>query len=194
MKKSLNIILAEDESIILMGIKSNIESLGHQVIAQAYDGVEAVKLALEKEVDLIIIDINMPKMDGIEAVEKINEEKFVPAIIVTGYNDEKLISRASRSGAFAYLIKPVDVNDIKPAINIAWARFEEFQKVLSELDSSQKALEARKIIEKAKGIVMDRKGIKESKAMKFLQKKSNDTNKKMIVIAKEIIEADKKFK
>ncbi|RAK07853.1 response regulator receiver and ANTAR domain protein [Halanaerobium saccharolyticum] len=194
MKKSLNIILAEDESIILMGIKSNIESLGHQVIAQAYDGVEAVKLALEKEVDLIIIDINMPKMDGIAAIEKINKEKFVPAIIVTGYNDEKLINRASRAGAFAYLIKPVDVNDIKPAINIAWARFEEFQKVLSELDSSQKALEARKIIEKAKGIVMDRKSIKESKAMKFLQKKSNDTNKKMIVIAKEIIEADQKFK
>jgi response regulator NasT len=194
MKKSLNIILAEDESIILMGIKSNIESLGHQVIAQAYDGVEAVKLALEKEVDLIIIDINMPKMDGIEAVERINKEKFVPAIIVTGYNDEKLINRASRAGAFAYLIKPVDVNDIKPAINIAWARFEEFKKVLSELDNSQKALEARKIIEKAKGIVMDRKGIKESRAMKFLQKKSNETNKKMIVIAKEIIEADQKFK
>lgn len=193
MKKSLNIILAEDESIILMGIKSNIESLGHQVIAQAYDGVEAVKLALEKEVDLIIIDINMPKMDGIEAVERINQQKFVPAVIVTGYNDEKLINRASKAGAFAYLIKPVDVNDIKPAINIAWARFEEFKQVLSELDNSQKALEARKIIEKAKGIVMDRKGIKESKAMKFLQKKSNDANKKMIVIAKEIIEADQKF-
>lgn len=194
MQKSLRILLAEDESIISMGLKSNIEKLGHKVIGQAFDGVEAVELALEKEPDLIIIDINMPKMDGIEAIKKINNEKFIPAIIVTGYNDEKLINRASKAGAFAYLIKPVDSNDIKPAINIARARFEEFKKLLSELDDSKKALEARKIIERAKGIVMDRKNIKEKEAMKFLQKKSNDHNKKMIMIAKEIIEADQKFK
>lgn len=194
MQKSLKILLAEDESIILMGLKSNIESLGHQVIAQAYDGLEAVELALKTEPDLIIIDINMPKMDGIEAIKKINKEKFIPAVVVTGYNDEKLISRASKAGAFAYLIKPVDSNDIKPAINIAWARFEEFKGVLKELDSSKKALKARKIIEKAKGIIMDRKNIKENEAMKFLQKKSNDQNKKMIIVAEEIIKADQQFK
>jgi response regulator NasT len=194
MQKSLRILLAEDESIILMGLKSNIEKLGHRVIGQAFDGVEAVKLALKKEPDLLIIDINMPKMDGIEALKRINNQKFIPAIVVTGYNNEKLINRASKAGAFAYLIKPVDSNDIKPAINIARARFEEFKKLLSDLDDSKKALEARKIIERAKGIVMDRKNIKEKEAMKFLQKKSNDHNKKMIKIAKEIIEADQKFK
>jgi response regulator NasT len=177
-----------------MGLKSNIKKLGHQVIGQAFDGVEAVKLALEKEPDLLIIDINMPKMDGIEAIKKINEQKLIPAIVVTGYNDEKLINRASKAGAFAYLIKPVDKNDIKPAINIAQNRFNEYKNLLSELDDSKKALEARKIIERAKGIVMDRKNIKEKEAMKFLQKKSNDQNKKMIIIAKEIIEADQKFK
>lgn len=193
MGKSLKILLAEDESIILMGIKSNIEKLGHQVIAQAYNGSEAVKLALENDPDLIIIDINMPKMDGIEAIKKINEEKFIPAVVITGYNDEKLIKRASEAGAFAYLIKPVDSNDIKPAINIAWSKFKEFNGILKELDNSKKALKARKIIEKAKGIIMDRNKIKESEAMKFLQKKSNDQNKKMIIVAEEIIKADKQF-
>lgn len=193
MGKALKILLAEDESIILMGLKSNIENLGHQVIGQAYNGVEAVELSLEKEPDLIIIDINMPKLDGIEAVKKINREKFIPAIIVTGYNDQKLIERASKAGVFAYLIKPVDSNDIKAAINIARAKFEEFENILKELDNSKKALAARKIIEKAKGIIMDRKNIKESEAMKFLQKKSNDSNQKMIVVAEEIIEANKQF-
>jgi response regulator NasT len=194
MQTALNILIAEDESIILMGLKSNLKKLGHNVIAEAFNGKEAVKLALEKEPDIVLIDINMPEMDGIEAIKRINQKKSIPCIIITGYNDEKLIKRATKAGAFAYLIKPVDKNDIKPALRIAAARFKEFNTAVDELDKSKKALKKRKLIERAKGIIMDRMDLKEKDAMRFLQKKSNDQNKKMIVVAEEIIKADQQFK
>lgn len=191
MKKPFQIMLAEDEFMVLMGLKSSIAQLGHQVVGEATDGESAVKLALEKKPDLIIMDINMPKLDGLEAIKKINQELFIPSIIVSGYYDEKLIEKASEEGVLYYLIKPIDIKELQIAINISISRFNDFKELMTELKDTKKALEARKFIERAKGILMDRKGLKEAEAMKELQKISRNQNKKLVVVAKEIIQADK---
>lgn len=193
MKKSLRILLAEDEFLVLMGIKSYVEKLGHEVVGTATDGLKAVELALETKPDLVIMDINMPNLDGIDAIKRINETLFIPSIIVSGYHDEKLINRATEEGVLYYLLKPIDIGDLKIAINISLSRFEEFKKLQDELDSTKNALAARKHIEKAKGILMERMNLKEADAMKRLQQMSRDKNKKLVVIAKELIEADALF-
>lgn len=193
MTKSLRILLAEDEYLVLMGIKSYVEKLGHQVIGIATDGLKAVELAMEKKPDLIIMDINMPNLDGIDAIKQINKNLFIPSIIVSGYHDEKLITRATEEGVLYYLLKPIDIEDLKIAINISLSKFEEFKKLQNELESTKNALEARKHIEKAKGILMERRNLKEAEAMKQLQKMSRDKNKKLVVIAKELIEVDALF-
>lgn len=191
MNKSLRILIAEDEYLCLIGLVTNLKQLGHEIVGQASDGEELVKLALEMEPDLIITDINMPLLDGIEAIKKINEQMFIPSIIISGYHDKELIERATKEGIFNYLIKPVDMWDLKVAIEVFISKFEEFQKIKVKLDNTEKSLENRKYIEKSKGIIMDRFNISEDEAMKRLQKMSRDSNKKMLIIAKEIIAADK---
>jgi Response regulator with putative antiterminator output domain len=118
----------------------------------------------------------------------------IPSLIVSGYDDEELIQRASEIGVLGYLIKPIDESDLKAAIEIAISKFEEINKLKKELEETKDALESRKIIEKAKGIVMERLQLKEDDAMKFLQKKSRNSNKKLVDVAKDIIEADKAFR
>ncbi len=194
MSQSLRILIAEDEFLVLMATKSYVERLGHEVVGVATDGENAVELALEKKPDLVIMDINMPNLDGIDAIRKINETLFIPSIIVSGYHDEQLINRATEEGVLYYLLKPIDIEELKIAINISQAKFEEFKKLQDELQSTKNALEARKHIEKAKGIIMDRMNLKEPEAMKRLQKMSRDKNKKLVVIAKELIEADSLFR
>ncbi len=191
MKKKLKILLAEDEYLVLMGLKSDLEELGHEIIAEATDGESAVRNALEFKPDLIIIDINMPNMDGIEAIKNINKELVIPSIIVTGYSDRELVERATETGVFAYLIKPVDIKELAPAIDVVMNRFEEFNKVNIELDDTKKALESRKYIERAKGILMDTLDLSEKEAMKKMQQKSQDKNIKILDIAKDIIRVNK---
>jgi len=193
MKKSLRILLAEDEFLILMALKSYVENLGHEVVEEATDGEKAVELALEKKPDLVIMDINMPNLDGIEAIKKINEKLYIPSIIVSGYSDEKLINRATEEGVLYYLLKPIDIKELKIAINISMAKFEEIQKLHDELNDTKTALDARKHIEKAKGIIMKRMNLQEPEAMKRLQKMSRDNNKKLVVVAKELIQAESLF-
>ncbi len=183
----LKILLAEDEYLVMMGIKANLEELGHKIVGEAMNGKEAVELALEKSPDLIIIDINMPYLDGIEAIKKINEKIVIPSIIVTGYSDTELIRKASQVGVFAYLVKPIEINELKPAIQVAMQRFKEFEFLSSELNNTKLALENRKFIEKAKGILMETLSLSEAEAMKHLQKKSQVKNMKLVEIAKKIL-------
>ncbi|MTI58445.1 MAG: response regulator [Firmicutes bacterium] len=187
----LKVVVAEDEYMVLMGIKEMVQELGHEIIGEATNGKKAVEITLKEKPDLLIIDINMPVLDGIDAIKKINELYPMPSIVVTGYYNKELIDRAKKAGAFSYLVKPIDEKDLQPAIEMANARFEEFLTLRKELQETQAALEARKYIEKAKGILMDKYNIKESQAMKTLQKKSRNNNKKLVVTAKEIIKADK---
>ncbi|GAA0179748.1 response regulator [Clostridium sediminicola] len=189
MEKPLRILIAEDEYLCLMGLSANLKQLGHEVIGEAIDGNELVEIARKNKPDLIITDINMPLLDGIEAIKKLNEQLIIPSIIVSGYHDRELIEKASKQGVFNYLIKPIDIQDLKVAIEITMSKYEEFEKIKSELNDTQNALKRRKYIEKAKGILMDRFSLREDDAMKRLQKMSRDKNKKMIDIAKEIIKA-----
>lgn len=191
MEQKLKILIAEDEYIVLMGLKEVLENLGYSVIAEATNGKQAVEYALEYEPDLLIIDINMPILDGIEAIRKINKKVNIPAIITTGYNEKELIKRANDAGVFYYLVKPVDELELKPAIEIVMSRFEEYSKLKNQLKEKEDALESRKFIERAKGILMDKNNIKEAEAMKLLQKMSTSRNKKMVEISKDIIAADK---
>ncbi len=188
--KSLRVLVAEDEYLCLMGIKSNLKRLGHQLVGDASNGKDAISIANKEKPDLIIMDINMDSMDGIEAIRKINEKLFIPCIILTGYTDDDLIQRAKDVGVFGYLVKPVDANDLKAAIEIAISKFKEFTNVKKELNNVEKALENRKYIERAKGILMDNKGLKEAEAMKKLQKISCKKNIKLIEVAKDIIKAN----
>jgi len=192
--KNLKVVIAEDEILILMGLKSNLENLGCVVVGEATNGKELIDIVLERKPDLIIADINLPILDGLEALEIINQKMDVPSLIVSGYDDEELIQRAKETGVLGYLIKPIDESDLKVAIEIAISRFEEIKNLKKELENTKEALESRKIIEKAKGIVMERMQLKEDEAMKFLQKKSRNSNKKLIDVANEIIEADKAFR
>jgi len=192
--KDLKVLVAEDEYLILMGLKSNLENLGCKVVGEATNGKELIKLALEKKPDMIIADINLPVMDGLEALRRINEKVFIPTLIVSGYDDEELIDKAKNLGVLGYLIKPIDESDLKAAIEIALSRFEEIKNLKNELEVTKETLESRKIIEKAKGIIMERLQLNEEESMKFLQKKSRNSNKKLIDVAKEIIEADKAFR
>ncbi|MDQ0252827.1 response regulator NasT [Evansella vedderi] len=193
MKKKLRVLIAEDEYLCLLGLRANIEELGHVVIAEATDGKSAVELAIKKKPDIVITDINMPILDGLEVIKNINETLFIPSIIVSGYYDENLIKRATEEGVLYYLVKPIDFKDIKIAIEITSARFEEFKRLQDELQDTKKALDARKHIEKAKGILMDRMKLKEPEAMKRLQKMSRDNNQKLVDVAKDLIKADSLF-
>ncbi|MEA4826919.1 ANTAR domain-containing response regulator [Clostridium sp. JNZ J1-5] len=190
MKKSLKVLLAEDEYLCLIGLVNNLKELGHEVVGTAANGEEVIKMALDKKPDLIITDINMPILDGVEAIRKINEQVSIPSIIVSGYYDRESIERATKQGIFSYLIKPVYVHDLKVAIEVSMSKFKEFEKIKNKLQSTERALEGRKYIEKAKGIIMDRFRLNEDESMKKLQKMSKDNNKKMVDIAKEIINAN----
>lgn len=194
MGKKIRVLLAEDDYLVLMSLRLSLENLGYEVVAEATDGLQAVEQALQKKPDLILMDINMPYLDGIEALKKINEKYVAPSIIITGYSESKLVKRALEAGVFGYLVKPVDARELAPAIDIALKRFEEFTKLSEDLKDTKAALEARKYIEKAKGILMDNLHLSEAEAMKYLQKKSRTKNKKIVVIAKEIIKADQLLK
>jgi len=188
MNKKLKVLICEDDYLVSQGIKSNIESLGHDVIAVAKNGKEAIDFALEKLPELIIMDINMPIISGLIAIEKINKYINVPCIILTAYYRDTLIKKASENGALYYLIKPTTEYELNAAINIVMARYNELENLKSELNQTKEKLEARKYIEIAKGLLMDRYGLKEREAMVKIQKLSRDKNLKIIDISKQIIE------
>lgn len=191
MKESLRILLGEDEYLCLIGLRDNLIKLGHEIVGAASDGQDLVKIALEASPDLIITDINMPLMDGIQAIKEINLKLCVPTIIVSGYHHGELIENAIKQGVYNYLIKPVDIWDLKAAVDITMSKFEEIQSIKVKLDSTQKSLDDRKYIEKAKGIIMKTFNLNESDAMKRMQKMSTNSNSKMVNLAKGIIDANK---
>lgn len=192
----LRIFIAEDDPVILMGFKVMIKRMGYQVIADACDGQIAVSEIIRTEPDLIVMDVNMPVMDGISALEEVRAKigKIIPSIIVTGYRDPEMIERATKAGVFAYLKKPIDEVEFLGAISIAIGRGTEAQQLKEELQKSEKALQNRKLIERAKGILMDQFGLKEAEAMKALQKKSRDSNKTLSEVAKQMIAASNLLK
>lgn len=186
----LRIFLAEDDPIILMGFKKMVEKLGHEVVGEAMDGLEAVQEIRRIRPELIIMDINMPKLDGICVMEQLKAEEIdIPSIIVTGYRDQELVDRATRAGVLGYMQKPIDEYELRTAIGLAMRHDEDIKKLQKDVNRSKHALEERKLVERAKGILMDQFGLKEVEAMRALQKKSRDMNKKLSEVAREIIHA-----
>ena len=183
----LRIVIADDESIRVMSLRSQLEALGHQVVGEAATGREVVEIARQVKPDLAILDIKMPEMDGIEAAKAITAEQPIPIILLTAYGEEELVERAAEAGVLAYLMKPVSEEDLLPTIALALARFREFQALHQEVESLKEALETRKLVERAKGILMRRLNLSEEKAFRHMQRRSQDKNVKLGEIAWAII-------
>ncbi len=189
----LRVLIADDESIRLLSLSSQLVTLGHTVVAEATRGDEAVQLAERHRPDLAILDIKMPVMDGIEAAERITQARPIPIILLTAYSEAQLVERAARANISAYLMKPVAEEDLLPAITLALTRFKEFESLRREVADLREALEARKVVEKAKGILMRRLDLSEEEAFKRLQKQSQDSNRRLTEVAQAIVMADRMF-
>ena len=187
---SLRVLVADDESLRVMSLRGQLESIGHKVVAEAANGKEAVSLARELKPDLAILDIKMPEMDGIEAAQTITQERPIPIILLTAFSEKELAERAAEANVAAYLMKPVSEHDLLPAIALAVSRFKEFQALHQEVDDLRDALETRKLVERAKGILMRRLNLTEEEAFRRMQRRSQNENKKLGEIANAIITAD----
>ena len=192
-KKSsrIKIYIAEDESIILMNFKMILQQLGYEVVGSSVNGEKALKDILELKPDLLLLDINMPRLDGISLFESVSKAYDAACIFITGHFSEAFVEKAKKAGALGYLIKPVDEKQLKASIEVAVARFDERCILRDETEKLRADLSDRKYIERAKGILMDSFGLKEGEAMARLQKLSRDKNKKLAVIARELIEKEK---
>ncbi len=188
--ESLRILIADDESIRLLSLRAQLAALGHQVVAEASNGEDAVALAASTQPDLAIVDIRMPVADGIEAARRITEARPIPIILLTAYSEAQLVERAAEANIAAYLMKPVSEEDLLPAITLALIRFRQFQALHREVADLREALEARKLIERAKGILMRRLDLSEEEAFQRLQRQSQNTNRRLAQVAEAIIMAD----
>ena len=183
----MRVLVAEDETIIRLDLKELLERAGFEVCAEARDGVEAVELARQAEPDLAILDVKMPQLDGIEAAKRILDDHPIPIVMLTAYGQDELVSRAVEAGVFGYLVKPFRESDLLPAIATARARHEELSALREEADSLAEALAARKAIERAKGILMERDGLSEEEAFKRLRKASQLSGKPLKVVADALV-------
>ena len=181
------VIIADDESIIRMDVREMLANLGYLVVGEVGDGRSAVNLARELKPDIVVMDIKMPDMDGIEAAKILTEEKIAPVLLLTAYSQRDLVERAKEAGVAGYIVKPFQESDLAPAIEVALARFREFQALEQEVEDLQEALETRKLVDRAKGILMDTQGLKEAEAFRKIQKMSMNTRKPMRQVAEAII-------
>ncbi|GAB4194026.1 MAG: response regulator [Roseiflexaceae bacterium] len=184
------ILIAEDNDLVALTLEEQLKGLGYDVIGVAHNGAEAIDLAKRLSPDLIIMDIRMPEIEGTEAAERINQERQTPILMLTAYTDRETIRRAERAGALGYLVKPINEAELTPAINIALARFKEIQALKAQVNELEESLEARKLIERAKGILMQRLGLTERDAYERLRHRARDKRAKMKDIAQAIIEAE----
>jgi len=183
----VRILVAEDETIIRLDLRELLERAGFDVVAEARDGEEAVALARSAEPELALLDVKMPRLDGIEAARRILDERPIPIVMVTAYGEEELVTRAVEVGVFGYLVKPFRESDLLPAIATARARYEELAAVREEASSLAEALAARKAIERAKGLLMEREGLTEKDAFARLRKASQISGRPLKVVADALI-------
>lgn len=181
------VIIADDESLIRMDLREMLTNLGYLVVGEIADGRSAVNLARELRPDIVIMDIKMPDMDGIEAAKLLTEERIAPVVLLSAYSQRELVEQAREAGVVAYLVKPYREEDLTPAIEMALARFHEFMDLQKRVDDLQQALETRKLVDRAKGILMDKQGLAEAEAFRKIQKMSMDNRKSMKEVAEAII-------
>jgi len=181
------VIVADDESVIRMDLREMLTNLGYLVIGEVGDGQSAVNLARELKPDVVIMDIKMPGMDGIDAAKILTEERIAPVLLLTAYSQQELIERAKEAGVVGYIVKPFRESDLAPAIEVAMARFAEFRALEKEIGDLKLALETRKLVDRAKGILMDTQGLTEAEAFRKIQKMSMNTRRPMKEVAEAII-------
>jgi two-component system, response regulator PdtaR len=183
----MRVLIAEDETIIRLDLRKLLEEAGHEVCAEARDGAEAVALAREQDPELAILDVKMPRLDGIEAARRMLEERPIPIVMLTAYGQNELVARAVEAGVYGYLVKPFRETDLLPAIATARARHEELSALREEADSLAEALSARKAIERAKGILMEKDGLTEQEAFERLRRASQLSGKPLKVVADALV-------
>jgi two-component system, response regulator PdtaR len=181
------VIIADDESVIRADLREMLTNLNYLVVGEVGDGKSAVNLARELKPDVIIMDIKMPDMDGIEAAEILTRERIAPVLLLTAYSQRDLVDRAKEAGVVGYLVKPFREQEIVPAIEIARARFQEFSELQKQIGDLKETLETRKLVDRAKGILMDTQGLTEHEAFRKIQKMSMNTRKPMKEIAEAIV-------
>jgi len=192
--KNVNILIADDESLIRMDLREILEENGYQVSGEAKSGVEVLNLLASTIPDLLIMDIKMPELDGLETLQKLNQAldyPKIPVILLTAYGQPELIEQAASLGVFAYLVKPIKENELLAAISVTLARAKEMNFIQNEVGKLKETLEVRKLVEKAKGILMRARGWDESEAFRFVQKTSMNLRKSMKEVAESIISDDK---
>jgi AmiR/NasT family two-component response regulator len=183
------ILIAEDEAIIRLDLKEMLEEEGFEVIGEASDGEAAIRLAKERDPDLVIMDIKMPGMDGLTAAERIVEEDVAAVLILTAFSQRDLVRRAAEAGAMGYLVKPFQKSDLMPALDIALARYQELATVRKESASLADRLETRKLVDRAKGKLMDSDGLTEAEAFRRIQKRAMDERVSMRDVARSVLDA-----
>ncbi len=183
------VLVAEDEALIRLDLKEMLEEEGYSVVGEAADGEEAVEMAGRLRPDLVILDVKMPKLDGISAAERIAGERVAPVVILTAFSQRDLVERAREAGAMAYLVKPFQKKDLVPTIEMATSRFAEIVALEQEVGGLHERLEARKVVERAKGVLMTEHGMTEPEAFRWIQRTAMDRRTTMRAVADAVLAA-----
>jgi response regulator NasT len=187
----LRVLIAEDEALIRLDLREMLSEEGFDVVGEAADGEQAVALAEDLNPDLVICDIKMPKMDGIAAAAEITGARIAPVVMLTAFSQRDLVERARDAGAMAYLVKPFQKRDLLPAVEMATSRFAEIKALESEVEGLKERLEARKLIERAKGALMTKHGLSEPEAFRWIQRAAMDNRTSMRAVAEVVLEGGK---
>ncbi len=192
MKKNLRIVIADNESIIRMDLRELLEEAGHEIVGEAKDGFQAVEMARRSRPDLVIMDIKMPHQDGLTAARTITGEGCAPVLLLTAFSQPEIVEKAVESGAMAYLVKPVQENQLFPAMEIALSRWDEMQQMEQELEAAKDSLESRKLLDRAKGILMAKLRLNEQEAYRRIRQYSMQKRKSIKEVAESIIRSASK--
>ncbi len=181
-------VVAEDESLIRLDIVETLRDNGFDVVGEAGDGETAVALAKELRPDLVVMDVKMPKLDGISAAEQLSEDNIAPVVLLTAFSQKELVERATEAGALAYVVKPFNQNDLLPAIEIALARHQQIVALEREVADLAERFETRKLVDRAKGLLTDKMGLSEPEAFRWIQKASMNRRLTMQEVALAVVE------
>ena len=187
---AIQIVIAEDEAIIRLDLRETLEEEGYEVVADCGRGDEAVQLVTQHQPDVAILDIKMPVMSGLEAAKLISQSKICPVVMLTAFSQREIVEQARDAGALAYLVKPFQKSDLVPAIELAIARFAEMRALTGEVEALGAQLEIRKLMDRAKGILIDKHAMTENDAFTYIQKMAMSERVKMGEIAERIISGD----
>ena len=183
------VLVAEDEHLLARSLQNDLAELGFTVVGPARNGREAIDMARQRRPDLALLDIRMPEVDGLAAAETLFGEMGVPVIILSAYSDKGYVETGARIGVFGYLLKPVSLDELRVTIAIAWSRFTRQSELSGEVERASRKLEERKIVEKAKGVLMKTRGVDEEEAMRMLQKQARDSRRPMVELAQSLLDA-----